>query len=41
MNIEKFTSGAEILKVLAHPARIALIQVMIEKGPVNCYMRVK
>ncbi len=35
MNIEKFNDGAEILKVLAHPARIALVKVMIEKGPVN------
>lgn len=35
MNIEKFNNGADILKVLAHPARIALIQVMMEKGPLN------
>jgi ArsR family transcriptional regulator len=35
MNVEKFNSGAEILKVLAHPARIALVKIMMEKGPVN------
>uniref|UniRef100_UPI00313EC740 ArsR/SmtB family transcription factor n=1 Tax=Bacillus sp. OTU530 TaxID=3043862 RepID=UPI00313EC740 len=35
MKIEKFNDGVEILKVLAHPARIALVKVMIEKGPVN------
>jgi len=35
MKVERFNDGAEILKVLAHPARIALIKVMMEKGPVN------
>ena len=35
MNIEKLNDGAEILKVLAHPARIALVKLMIEKGPAN------
>jgi ArsR family transcriptional regulator len=35
MNIEKFNDSAEILKVLAHPARIALVKFMIEKGPTN------
>lgn len=35
MNTERFNDGAEILKVLGHPARMALIKVMMEKGPVN------
>ncbi|WP_129726180.1 MULTISPECIES: ArsR/SmtB family transcription factor [Bacillaceae] len=35
MQIERFNDGAEVLKVLAHPTRIALVNFMIEKGPVN------
>lgn len=35
MKIERFNDGAEILKVLAHPTRIALVNFMIEKGPAN------
>ncbi|MFB9761221.1 MULTISPECIES: ArsR/SmtB family transcription factor [Bacillaceae] len=35
MNIEEFRDSAEMLKVVAHPTRLALIKVMIEKGPLN------
>jgi len=35
MNIEEFENSAEMLKVVAHPTRLALIKVMIEKGPLN------
>lgn len=35
MNVEKFNDSAEMLKVVAHPVRIALVKFMIEKGPVN------
>jgi hypothetical protein len=31
MNIEEFRDSAEMLKVVAHPTRLALIKVMIEK----------
>ncbi|MCP8970795.1 ArsR/SmtB family transcription factor [Ectobacillus ponti] len=33
--VEEFVEGAEILKVLAHPVRLALIKVMLESGPTN------
>lgn len=35
MKTERFNDGVEILKVLAHPTRIALVNFMIEKGPAN------
>lgn len=35
MNIEKFNDSAEMLRVVAHPTRIAIIKFMMEHGPVN------
>jgi len=35
MNIEKFNDSAELLKVVAHPVRLALVKFMIENGPLN------
>ncbi|MFP3126669.1 MULTISPECIES: ArsR/SmtB family transcription factor [Bacillaceae] len=35
MNIEQFKDSAEMLKVVAHPVRLALVKSMIKKGPLN------
>ncbi|WP_342046149.1 ArsR/SmtB family transcription factor [Bacillus sp. OTU530] len=35
MNIEKFNDSADLLKVVAHPVRLALVKFMIENGPLN------
>jgi len=35
MYIEEFKDDAEMLRVVAHPTRLAMIKVMIEKGPLN------
>ncbi|MFP3125758.1 metalloregulator ArsR/SmtB family transcription factor [Ectobacillus funiculus] len=35
MNIEKFNDSAELLKVVAHPVRLALVKFMIDNGPLN------
>jgi len=35
MDIEEFKDSAEMLKVVAHATRLALIKVLIEKGPLN------
>ncbi|MCP1125913.1 metalloregulator ArsR/SmtB family transcription factor [Bacillus sp. 3103sda1] len=33
--IEKYEDIAEILKVLAHPVRLCLVETMLAKGPTN------
>ncbi|WP_028399670.1 ArsR/SmtB family transcription factor [Ectobacillus panaciterrae] len=33
--IEKYTDIAEVLKVLAHPVRLSLVEIMLTKGPTN------
>ncbi|MGF9965241.1 ArsR/SmtB family transcription factor [Bacillus rhizoplanae] len=33
--IEKYEDIAEILKVLAHPVRLCLVETMLTKGPTN------
>ena len=35
MTVEELNSSADMLRVLAHPARIALVSFMLEKRPVN------
>jgi ArsR family transcriptional regulator len=35
MNIEKFNDSADLLKVVAHPVRLALVKFMIDNGPLN------
>ena len=35
MNTEKFNDSAELLKVVAHPVRLALVKFMIDNGPLN------
>ena len=35
MTVGELNSSADMLRVLAHPARIALVSFMLEKGPVN------
>ncbi len=35
MTVGELNSSADMLSVLAHPARIALVSFMLEKGPVN------
>ena len=32
---EMYEEVAEVLKVLAHPARLSLVEIMITKGPTN------
>ncbi|EJQ97284.1 ArsR/SmtB family transcription factor [Bacillus cereus] len=32
---EMYEEIAEVLKVLAHPARLSLVEIMITKGPTN------
>lgn len=34
-NIEKYTQTAEMLKVLAHPVRLCIVEGLIEKGECN------
>ncbi|MGG0188155.1 transcriptional regulator [Bacillus sp. AFS018417] len=33
--IEKYEDIAEVLKVLAHPVRLCLVETMLTKGPTN------
>lgn len=33
--IEKYEEVAEVLKVLAHPVRLTLVEIMLTKGPTN------
>ncbi|WP_245592268.1 ArsR/SmtB family transcription factor [Ectobacillus panaciterrae] len=33
--IDKYEEVAELLKVLAHPVRLVLVEIMITKGPTN------
>ncbi|MFX3628349.1 MAG: ArsR/SmtB family transcription factor [Ectobacillus sp.] len=33
--VEKYEDSVEVLKVLAHPVRLGLVETMIAKGPVN------
>ncbi|PEP25833.1 ArsR/SmtB family transcription factor [Bacillus wiedmannii] len=32
---EMYEEITEVLKVLAHPVRLSLVKIMIEKGPIN------
>lgn len=34
-NIDKYTQTAEMLKVLAHPVRLCIVEGLIEKGECN------
>ncbi|MGG0237246.1 ArsR/SmtB family transcription factor [Bacillus rhizoplanae] len=33
--VEKYEDIAEVLKVLAHPVRLCLVETMLTKGPTN------
>jgi predicted transcriptional regulator len=33
--VEKYEDSAEVLKVLAHPVRLGLVETMITNGPTN------
>ncbi|MBO9131493.1 metalloregulator ArsR/SmtB family transcription factor [Bacillus sp. 165] len=33
--IEKYEDIAEVLKVLAHPVRLSLVEILLTKGPTN------
>lgn len=33
--IEKYEEVTEVLKVLAHPVRLTLVEIMLTKGPTN------
>ncbi|EJR74723.1 metalloregulator ArsR/SmtB family transcription factor [Bacillus cereus] len=35
VKIEKYEEIAEALKVLAHPVRVTLVELMLTKGPTN------
>ena len=35
MNLEKYTEVAEILKILAHPVRLCIVDGLIRKGECN------
>ncbi|MFX3623393.1 MAG: ArsR/SmtB family transcription factor [Ectobacillus sp.] len=33
--VEKYEESVEVLKVLAHPVRLGLVETMLAKGPTN------
>ncbi|HFJ9439726.1 MULTISPECIES: helix-turn-helix transcriptional regulator [Bacillus] len=35
MNKEMYVEITEVLKVLAHPVRLSLVEIMLTKGPTN------